>query len=685
MRDPSGFWLEQAESLAWSKRPTVGVKALDAAAGQFQWFEDGEINATRACVDEHARKHPDKAALIYESSVSGPSRTITYRELQGEVDTLAAALAEMGVGKGDTVVIYMPMIPETAFAMLACAKLGAISSVVFGGFAAHELAARLQDCGPKAVLASSCGIEGPGRVVPYGPLLQRAIEISDHKPQSVMMLQRPECQAATTAGRDHDWAEAVQRHRGAVVGAVELPSTHPLYYLYTSGSTGQPKGVVRGTGDYLTALSYSMSAVYGRSADDVWWAASDFGWVVGHSFILWGPLALGMTSVIFEGKPVGTPDAGEFWRVVRKHRVSALFTAPTAIRAIKKEDPEAELLRREEGLADGGRLPLDALFLAGERSDPHTLSWASDALQIPVVDHYWQTESGWPIIATCTGLDSPEPRPGSSGMPVPGWDVRVLRPGSEDAGDDGTGYFGTEASEHPQRGGRDTEDVGASASGQPGDDAHAAMSPHPTQAEADDDELGPLVFRLPLPPGALQSLLNGQERLEAGYLRAHPGYFAAGDAAVRDADGYVHILARTDDVLNVAGHRLSTGSLEAAVSTVECVAECAVIGPADELRGQVPVALVVLKSGRDVTPEQLGERVAAAVRAEVGAVASLRAAQVVAVSRLPKTRSGKVLRSTMKAQADGTPFKVPATIDDEAALGEVEAALWSIGYAGGRQ
>lgn len=674
LEDPSGFWLDQAKELSWSQAPTQGVTAVDAAAGQFKWFDDGRINATRVCVDEHAATIPDQPALVYESAVSGPNRVITYRELKVEVDRLAAVLRAQGIGKGDAVVLYMPMIPETAFAMLACAKLGAVHSVVFGGFAAHELAVRVNDCKAKAILAASCGIEGPGRVIPYKPLLDEAIELSDHKPDAVVLLQRPECEASMVPGRDLDWASEVEARAGETVDAVEVASNHPLYYLYTSGSTGQPKGVVRGTGDYLTALNYSLGAVYGVNRGETWWAASDFGWVVGHSYILWGPLARGMTSVIFEGKPVGTPDAGEFWRVMLKHDVKAMFTAPTAIRAIKKEDHDAAMLQRELERAGVDKLPLRTLFLAGERSDPDTVRWAMDKLGVPAVDHYWQTESGWPIIANCVGLGALPVKPGSSCKPVPGWDVRVLRPSAVDQGADGTGFFGIDASTHPKPG------EAPPAPHTPAEAAHEALSPHPVVPEAADNELGPLVFRLPLPPGALTSLLNGEKRMRASYLNDHAGYFTAGDAAMRDEDGYIHIMARVDDVLNVAGHRLSTGGLEAAIATADCVAESAIIGPADELKGQVPVALVVLKANRDLSREQVAEQVVRAVRKEVGAVASLRAGQVVVVDRLPKTRSGKVLRATMKAIADGTPFKVPATIDDPAIIGEITNALATIGY-----
>jgi propionyl-CoA synthetase len=610
--DPGKFWLEAAAALSWERPP---ARALDAAATpSARWFPDGRLNACHNAVDRHVEAgRGAQPALIHVSAMTGSERSISYAELQDEVARLAGALRRLGLERGDRVIIYMPMVPEAVFAMLACARLGAIHSVVFGGFAAPELAVRIDDAAPKLVLSASCGLE-PGRVVDYHSLLDRALALAAHQPARCVVLQRPQSIAALTPGRDLDWQEAL---RGAEPAApVTVASTDPLYVLYTSGTTGKPKGVVRDTGGYLVGLAWSMANVYGAQPGETYWAASDIGWVVGHSYIVYGPLVHGCTSILYEGKPVGTPDAGAYWRIVARHRVRTLFTAPTAIRAIKRDDPEGRFMREQDL---GG---LRALFLAGERADPDTVRWAGEKLGRPVIDHWWQTETGWPMVANCLGLGLLPVKPGSPTLPVPGYRLEVL---------DGDG--------HPVPRGQQ----------------------------------GALVVKLPLPPGCLPTLWNNDAGFRASYLEAHPGWYTTGDGGYVDDDGYVYVMGRIDDVINVAGHRLSTGELEQALAGHPAVAECAVIGVADELKGTVPVGLVVLKAGATVEHGTLLRELVARVRDEVGPVASFQRCHV--VPRLPKTRSGKVLRATMRAIADGRTYDTPATIEDPAVLDDIRRTL----------
>jgi propionyl-CoA synthetase len=548
--------------------------------------------------------------------MTGAERSYSYAELRTEVARLAGALRRLGVVQGDRVVIYMPMVPEAVFAMLACARLGAVHSVVFGGFAARELAVRIDDAAPRLVLSASCGLE-PGRVVDYHSLLDKALALAVHQPAHCVVLQRPQATAALTPGRDLDWQDVLRD--APEVAPVTVAATDPLYVLYTSGTTGRPKGVVRDTGGYLVGLEWSMANVYGAQPGEAFWAASDIGWVVGHSYIVYGPLVRGCTTLLFEGKPVGTPDAGTYWRIVARHGVRTLFTAPTAIRAIRRDDPEGRFMR-EQDLSG-----LRALFLAGERADPDTVRWAADRLGVPVIDHWWQTETGWPVVANCLGLGLLPIKPGSPTRPVPGFALEVL---------DGDG--------------------------------------HPVPAGTQ----GALVLKLPLPPGCLPTLWNNDAGFRASYLSAHPGYYTTGDGGYVDADGYVYVMGRIDDVINIAGHRLSTGELEQAVAGHPAVAECAVIGVADELKGTVPVGLAVLKAGIAADPALIAREIVARVREEVGPVASFQRCLVVA--RLPKTRSGKVLRATMRALADGRAFETPATIEDPAVIEEIRAALRSV-------
>lgn len=600
-RDPAGFWGEAARAIDWDVAPAT---VLDAgAAPLYRWFPDGRLNTSVNALDRHvAAGRGDRAAIIHDSPVTGRTRVISYAELLADVERLAGALAAEGVSAGDRVLVYMPMVPEAVMAMLACARLGAVHSVVFGGFAPAELAARIDDAEPVVVLTASCGIE-PGRIVEYKPLLDQAIELARHEPRACLVLQRPQAQAAM-GPRDRDWHEAVAAARPH--GPVSVAATDPLYILYTSGTTGRPKGIVRDNGGHAVAMAWSFANVYGMGPDDVWWAASDVGWVVGHSYIVYAPLISGATTVMYEGKPVGTPDAGAFWRVIAEHGVRALFTAPTAIRAIRKEDPDGALMR-EHDLSG-----LVTLFLAGERLDPDTYAWASQHLGVPVVDNWWQTETGWPIAANPRGTGDDLPiKPGSPSIAMPGYDVVVV---------DGDG--------HP---------VG------PGTE-------------------GAIVIRLPLPPGTLPTLWGDDERYIEGYLTAFPGAYTTGDGGFMDEDGYLFVMGRTDDVINVAGHRLSTGSMEAVVATHPLVAECAVIGVQDALKGQVPRAFVVLRAGAEVDPEQLQGEITRAVREEIGPVAALK--EVVIVPALPKTRSGKILRRTMRGIADGREEPVPSTIED---------------------
>ncbi len=610
--DPEGFWLDAAGAIDWERAPT---RALDASAAPlYRWFPDGSLNTCHNALDRHVNGgRADQLALVHDSPVTGEVRAFTYRELRDRVARVAGAMRRLGVGPGDTVVIYMPMVPEAAEAMLACARIGAVHSVVFGGFAPRELAARIDDARPALLVTASCGIEVQ-RVVEYMPLLNAALEIAERPPPRCIVLQRPQAPASLTPGRDVEWGEALDGAEPA--GCVPVAATDPLYVLYTSGTTAAPKGVVRDNGGHAVALRWSMENIYGVGPGEAFWAASDIGWVVGHSYIVYGPLIAGCTTVLFEGKPVGTPDAGAFWRVIADHGVAALFTAPTAFRAIKKEDPEGRLM------AGHDLSRFRTLFLAGERLDPDTYHWATGLLGVPVIDHWWQTETGWPVAANCMGLEPLPVKPGSPTKAVPGWDVRIL---------DGGG------------------------------------------AEVPAGTEGSVVMRLPLPPGALPTLWGDDARFVSGYLSAYEGHYLTGDGGYVDEDGYLYVMGRMDDVLNVAGHRLSTGALEAALAGHPDVAECAVIGVADDLKGQVPVGLVVMKAGADRDEAEVEAELVAQVRREVGPVASLK--RVAVVARLPKTRSGKILRRTMRDIADGRPYSVPSTIDDPVILEELVEVL----------
>jgi propionyl-CoA synthetase len=614
--DPQAFWAEAAGEIDWIAAPR---RIFDEEAGVYgRWFPDATCNTCFNALDRHvAAGRGDQTAIIYDSPVTGAKRRTSYAVLLDEVAALAAALLSFGIEKGDRVVIYMPMIPEAVAAMLACARVGAVHSVVFGGFAAKELAARIDDARPKLILAASCGVE-PGRIVPYKPLLDAAIELAAHKPAACLVLQRPQIEAKMIAGRDHDWADtfAAARDKGRRAACVEVAATDPLYILYTSGTTGAPKGVVRDNGGHMVALKWSMPNIYGVAPGETFWTASDIGWVVGHSYIVYAPLLHGCTSVLYEGKPVGTPDAGAFWRVIEEHKVVSFFTAPTAFRAVRKEDPEGALIKKYSTAS------LRALFLAGERADPETLAWAGRMLNIPVVDHWWQTETGWAIVANPAGLGLLPIKPGSPTKPMPGYAIEVV------------------------------------------DDAAVPVKP---------GVMGSIVIRLPLPPGALPTLFQNDERMVESYLSEFKGYYNTSDAGYIDADGYLFVMGRTDDVINVAGHRLSTGGMEEALSAHKDVAECAVIGIKDEIKGEAPLGFVVLKAGVKREPADVEREIVALVRERVGPVAAFKRA--VTVSRLPKTRSGKILRGTMKKIADGETWTAPATIDDPAALDEIAAAL----------
>jgi propionyl-CoA synthetase len=618
--DPEGFWMQAAEAIDWVEKPT---RALDDSRAPFyQWFADGVCNTCFNAVDRHvAAGRGDQAALIHDSPITGTKTTITYAALKDRVASLAGALAARGVAKGDRVVIYMPMVPEAVIAMLACARIGAVHSVVFGGFAAHELAVRIDDATPKAVIAASCGLE-PGRVIKYKPLLDAAIGQARHKPDFCVILQRPQEAAAMVEGRDLDWHGFQQGV--APAGCVPVKGSDPLYILYTSGTTGQPKGVVRDNAGHMVALAWTMKNLYGVEPGEVYWAASDVGWVVGHSYICYAPLLVGCTSIVFEGKPAGTPDAGTFWRVIAEHGVKALFTAPTAFRAIKREDPKGEFVRKYD--LSGFR----TLFLAGERADPPTIEWARAQLGVPVIDHWWQTETGWAIAGNPVGIELLPVKLGSPTVPMPGYDVRIL--------DDGG---------HP----------------------------------APPGTLGAIAVRLPLPPGCLPTLWNADERFEKSYLATFPGYYETGDAGMIDENGYVYIMARTDDVINVAGHRLSTGAMEEVLAGHKDVAECAVIGVADDLKGQLPMGFLCLNAGCNRPHAEIVAECVKRVRDEIGPVAAFKLACV--VNRLPKTRSGKILRGTMVKIADGEPWNMPATIDDPAILDEIAQALSGLGYPAG--
>jgi propionyl-CoA synthetase len=613
--DPEGFWMEAAAGIDWI-RPFDRV--FDPDQGVYgRWFQGGVCNTCHNALDRHVeRGRGDQIALIHDSPLTGRQSRFTYRQLKAEVEALAAVLLGLGVEKGDRVVIYMPMVPEAAVSMLACARIGAVHSVVFGGFAAPELAARIDDARPKLVISASCGIE-PGRLVAYKPLLDRAIELAGAKPAHCLVLQREEQRCELIPGRDLDYADSVAAQRGAEVPCVPVAATDPLYILYTSGTTGRPKGVVRDNGGHMVMLKWSMQNEFGVNPGEVFWAASDVGWVVGHSYIVYGPLIHGCTTILFEGKPVGPPDAGVFWRVIEEHGVVALFTAPTAFRAIRTADPEGEFIRRH----DLSRFR--TLFLAGERADPETVKWAERQLGVPVIDHWWQTETGAPISQNPVGLGILPVKYGSPGVPMPGFDVQVLDENGKPVAAAGT--------------------------------------------------LGNIVIKLPLPPGSLPTLWNADERFREAYLTAFPGYYKTADAGYIDEDGYLFIMARTDDIINVAGHRLSTGAMEEVVAEHPDVAECAVIGIHDAMKGQVPCGMVVLRGGCTRPMGEVEAELIAMVRERIGPVAAFK--RVVAVKRLPKTRSGKILRATMQKIADVEAWSMPATIDDPAILDEISAAL----------
>ena len=619
LEDPEGFWGEAAEALHWDKK---WDRVLDNSNPPFtKWFPGAECNTCYNALDRHVENgRADQLALIYDSPMTGQVKKFTYRELRDKVARFAGVLAAHGVGKGDRVIVYMPMVPQAAVAMLACARLGAVHSVVFGGFAANELAVRIDDARPKAIVSASCGLE-PGRVVEYKPLLDKAIQLAKHKPGACIILQRDEATASMIDGRDFDWKAEMDKaepHDCVPVGAND-----PLYILYTSGTTGQPKGVVRDNGGHMVALHWSMKNIYGVDPGEVFWAASDVGWVVGHSYIVYAPLLHGNTTILFEGKPVGTPDPGTFWRVISDHDVKVLFTAPTAFRAIKQQDPAGEHVKKYD------LSHFRTLFLAGERSDPATLEWAEEQLKVPVIDHWWQTETGWSIAANCVGIELLPIVHGSPTRPVPGWRLEVLDEGG-----------------HPVK---KTGDVGA------------------------------LVGKLPLPPGTFPTLWNADQRFVDAYFTDYPGYYKTGDAGYIDENGYIFVMARTDDVINVAGHRLSTGGMEEVLAGHPDVAECAVIGAADDMKGQLPLGFLVLNAGCDRDHAEIVKECVGLVRSEIGPVAAFKNAVV--VQRLPKTRSGKILRGTMQSIADSQEYKMPATIDDPAILGEIEAALQTIGYA----
>jgi propionyl-CoA synthetase len=616
-RDPQGFWGEAAAEIDWYEKPKA---AFDPKAGIYgRWFPSGVCNTCFNAVDRHVNAgRGEQAAIIYDSPLAGVKRTITYHRLLTETQVLAVMLRDLGVGKGDRVIIYMPMVPEAVIAMLACARIGAIHSVVFGGFAARELATRIDDAKPKVVLSASCGLE-PGRIVHYKPLLDEAIALSQHKPDACLIRQRPQAEASLMAGRDLDWAKTRDHaltHARSVYDCVPVAATDPLYILYTSGTTGQPKGVVRDNGGHMVALKWSMKNLYGIEPGETYWAASDIGWVVGHSYIVYAPLLHGCTTILYEGKPIGTPDAGAFWRVIAEHGVAALFTAPTAFRAIKKEDPDGKLLAQYD------LSKFRTLFLAGERADPATLEWAEKMLMVPVIDHWWQTETGWAIAGNPVGLGMLPVKHGSPTVAMPGYDVRIVDEASR---------------------------------------------------EVAANKMGSIVVTLPLPPACLPTLWQADERMRESYLDEFPGYYKTADAGFKDEDGYIFVMSRTDDIINVAGHRLSTGGMEEVLASHPDVAECAVLGIKDELKGEVPCGFIVLKSGVNRPPTEIEKECIALIREKIGPVAAFKLA--IAVARLPKTRSGKILRGTIKKIADGDSWTMPATIDDPAVLDEIGSAL----------
>ena len=618
--DPEGFWMDAAGAIDWVQKPSRALNSDNAPL--YEWFTDGMVNTCWNAVDRHVLAgRGAQAAIIHDSPVTGTKHVITYAELQERVARLAGALAAKGVTKGDRVIIYMPMVPEALEAMLACARIGAIHSVVFGGFAANELAVRIDDSKPKAIIAASCGIE-TARIIHYKPLLDGAIELAKHKPDFCVIFQREQEVAKLIEGRDYEWHGF--QYGATPAECLPVEGSHPAYILYTSGTTGQPKGVVRPTAGHLVALNWTMRAIYNVGVGDVFWAASDVGWVVGHSYICYGPLIAGCTTLVYEGKPIGTPDAGAFWRVISEHKVKSFFTAPTAIRAVKRDDRDGEFIKKYD-LSN-----LQALYLAGERADPDTIQWAKDHLGVPVVDHWWQTETGWAIAANPLGIEELPVKIGSPSVAMPGFDVQVLDEGG-----------------------------------------------HPVEAGT----LGAIAIKLPLPPGTLPTLWNAEERFRKSYLNHFPGYYETGDAGYIDADGYLYIMARTDDVINVAGHRLSTGAMEEVLAGHKDVAECAVIGVADDLKGQSPLGFLCLNKGANRPHGEVVKECVALMRDKIGPVADFKRAIV--VDRLPKTRSGKILRGTMVAIADGKAWKMPATIDDPVILDEITSALQSIGLAKG--
>jgi propionyl-CoA synthetase len=612
------FWADAAADIDWEES---WDKVLDDSNAPFyRWFSGGQLNTCHNALDRHVEGgRADQVALIYDSPVTDSKRSLTFRELRDETALFAGALVASGIGKGDRVIVYMPMVPETLIAILACARIGAVHSVVFGGFAANELATRIDDAKPKAIVSASCGIE-PARIVSYKPLLDRAIELASHTPDTCIILQRPQEQAELLPGRDIDWDDAISR--ASPHDCVTVDATDPLYILYTSGTTGEPKGIVRDNGGHAVALHWTMKNIYDVEPGEVYWAASDVGWIVGHSYIVYAPLLHGNTTIIFEGKPVGTPDAGAFWRVVAEHKVACMFTAPTAIRAIKQQDPDG-LMAKKYDLSS-----LRSFFLAGERCDPDTLHWIESKLGVPVIDHWWQTETGWAIASNCLGIERLPIKAGSASRPAPGWDVRVL---------DNDGY-----------------DVA------PG-------------------TVGSIACRLPLPPGTLAGFWQANERYRQSYLTRYPGFYETGDAGYIDEDGYVFVMSRTDDIINVAGHRLSTGAIEEVLASHADVAECAVFGVADALKGQLPIGLLVLKAGVERDSEDIVTEVIQMVRERIGPVAAFKKAAVVA--RLPKTRSGKILRGTMRKIADNEEYRAPATIEDPIVLDEIRESMQGIGYA----
>jgi propionyl-CoA synthetase len=620
-KDPSAFWAEAARAIDWVEPPR---QIFDESQGPYgRWFPDATCNTCYNAVDRHvANGRADQLAIIYDSPVTDTKRTLTYADLLAEVSALAVVLQDFGVVKGDRVIVYMPMIPEALVGMLACARIGAVHSVVFGGFAAKELATRIDDAKPKLVLTTSCGIE-PGRVVAYKPLLDAAIDMASSKPDAVLVLPRPQAQAIMIEGRDHDWRRLVDaaQAQGRSAPCVTVKATDPLYILYTSGTTGIPKGVVRDNGGHMVALAWTMTNLYGIEPGEVFWSASDVGWVVGHSYIVYAPLLHGATTVVYEGKPIGTPDAGAFWRVIDEYGVVALFTAPTAFRAIRKEDPEAKFLKVHSTKT------LRHLFLAGERADPDTVAWAEQVLGVPVIDHWWQTETGWAIVANPVGLGMLPVKHGSPTVPMPGYDVQIV---------------------------------------------DEAAKPVP------NGQMGSIVIRLPLPPGCLPTLWQQDDRMRESYLDDFPGFYKTADAGFKDEDGYLYIMGRTDDIINVAGHRLSTGGMEEVLASHPAVAECAVIGMRDELKGEQPCGFVVLKSGVTQSPLAIEKEIVQLVRDKIGPVAAFKIA--ITVNRLPKTRSGKILRGTMKKIADHEEWSTPATIDDPAILDEIAAALQHKGF-----